>query len=85
MSEVKRTSLHEAHLKAGAKMVPFAGYEMPVHYQGVIAEHLAVREAVGIFDVSHMGEVVFEGPGAVLAVDHLVTNDIQALADGQAT
>ncbi|MDF1565568.1 MAG: glycine cleavage system aminomethyltransferase GcvT [Deltaproteobacteria bacterium] len=84
MSELKRTPLYEAHVAAGAKIVPFAGFEMPVQYSGVIAEHNAVREAVGLFDVSHMGEIVFEGPGAVAAVDHLVTNDIAGLADGQA-
>ncbi|MBE6026775.1 MAG: glycine cleavage system aminomethyltransferase GcvT, partial [Clostridiales bacterium] len=63
---LKRTSLYETHLKYGGKMVPFAGWEMPVQYPaGVIAEHNAVRTACGIFDVSHMGEITIEGPDAI--------------------
>ena len=84
MSEHKRTPLFDRHVAAGAKMVPFAGFEMPVQYSGVLAEHTAVREQVGLFDVSHMGEVLFEGEGALSAVDALVTNDLTALEDGQA-
>ena len=60
-----RTPLHDAHLAAGARMVEFAGWEMPVQYQGVLEEHAAVRESVGMFDVSHMGEVTLEGPRAL--------------------
>lgn len=65
-------------------MVPFAGWEMPVQYEGVVAEHKAVREHAGLFDVSHMGELWVTGPGAAQAVDTLVTNDIAALDDGRA-
>src|SRR5207249_2673032 len=58
MADLLRTPLHEVHLAHGARMVPFAGYEMPVQYTGVVAEHQAVRRAAGLFDVSHMGELV---------------------------
>jgi aminomethyltransferase len=80
----RRTPLHEAHLAAGARMVEFAGFEMPVQYQGVLEEHAAVRERSGIFDVSHMGEVVLEGPGALESAQRLVTNDLTKCKDGQA-
>ena len=63
-STLKQTVLHEAHVKAGAKLVPFAGYEMPVQYTGLKAEHAAVRQNVGMFDVSHMGEFFIEGNDA---------------------
>ncbi len=79
-----RTPLHEQHLAAGARMVPFAGWEMPVQYAGVSEEHRAVREAAGLFDVSHMGEIVLEGEYAAQVVDYLVTNDAGRLADGHA-
>ena len=62
MTTHKRTPLYEAHLAAGARMVPFAGFEMPVSYAGLIEEHTAVRERVGLFDVSHMGEFIVSGP-----------------------
>ena len=62
---LKRTPLYEAHVKAGARLVPFGGWEMPVQYAGIIEEHRAVRSAVGLFDVSHMGEFEVEGPGAL--------------------
>ena len=65
-------------------MVPFTGYSMPVQYTGLVDEHHTVRKAAGLFDVSHMGELVVSGPGATLAVDRLVTNDVQGLIDGQA-
>jgi aminomethyltransferase len=80
----QRTPLYELHVAAGARMVEFAGWEMPVQYTGVIDEHLAVRNAVGIFDVSHMGEVVFRGPKALESLQHLFTNDLGRCADGQA-
>lgn len=80
----KSTPLHDAHVEAGAKMVPFAGYSMPLQYEGILAEHRAVRERAGIFDVSHMGEVDFTGAGALQAVQTLVTNDVAKLADGRA-
>ena len=81
---LRRTSLYEQHKKAGARMVPFAGWEMPVQYTGVTDEHKAVREAVGLFDVSHMGELELQGVYARQVVDYLVTNDVSKLEDGQA-
>ncbi|MBN2361934.1 MAG: glycine cleavage system aminomethyltransferase GcvT [Deltaproteobacteria bacterium] len=80
----KRTALFDAHLAAGARIVEFAGFEMPVQYQGVIEEHRRVREHVGLFDVSHMGEIEIRGPRALDAVQHLVTNDAAAIKDTQA-
>jgi aminomethyltransferase len=81
---LKRTPLHDLHVALGGKMVPFAGYEMPVQYPtGITAEHRAVREHCGLFDVSHMGEFWITGHGAVDFVDHVTTNDVRALAVGQ--
>ena len=80
----QRTPLYPSHLAAGARMVEFAGFEMPVQYQGVLEEHAAVRNQAGIFDVSHMGEVVLQGPGALQAAQRLVTNDLSKCKDGQA-
>jgi aminomethyltransferase len=79
-----RTALHETHRKAGARLVEFAGWEMPVQYVGLLAEHEAVRTRVGLFDVSHMGEVVFRGPRALESLDRLFTNDLGHVVDGQA-
>ncbi len=79
-----RTPLHAAHLRHGARMVEFAGWDMPVQYAGLIEEHEAVRNAVGLFDVSHMGEVVFRGPRALAALQAVFTNDLSKVADGQA-
>jgi aminomethyltransferase len=84
LSELRRTPLYEAHVAAGARLVPFAGWEMPVQYQGVSAEHLAVRSACGVFDVSHMGEVETEGPGALDLLQRLLSNDISKLELGGA-
>ena len=82
---LRRTPLHDAHVALGAKMVPFAGYEMPVQYPaGVMAEHRAVRTACGLFDVSHMGEFIVRGPQALELVNHVATNDASALAVGPA-
>ena len=81
---MKRTPLYEAHVAAGARMVPFGGWEMPVQYVGIIEEHRAVRTRAGLFDVSHMGEVDVQGPGAIPFVQRLVTNDVAKLAVGQA-
>ena len=82
---LKRTTLYETHLKYGGKMVPFAGWEMPVQYPaGVINEHMAVRTACGMFDVSHMGEITIEGPDALANLNYLLTNDFSGMADGQA-
>lgn len=85
MSEtIKKTALHAAHLRSKGRMVPFAGYEMPVQYTGLLDEHTAVREAVGLFDVSHMGEVVFTGEKALEVANRIVSNDLTKLGDGQA-
>ena len=80
----QKTPLHDRHVAAGAKMVDFAGWEMPVQYSGVIEEHRAVREAAGLFDVSHMGEVRVSGPGAEDFLQFLTPNDITKLTPGRA-
>src|SRR2546425_3686527 len=80
---LKRTPLPQAPVKAGARMVPFGGWDMPVQYPGIVEEHRTVRSAVGLFDVSHMGEFEVEGPGALAALQHLTTNDVAALHVGQ--
>jgi aminomethyltransferase len=83
-SGLKRTPFFDLHVALGAKIVPFAGYEMPVQYPtGISAEHRAVRENCGLFDVSHMGEFMVRGPGAVDFVNSVTTNDVAALAVGQ--
>lgn len=83
--ELKRTPLYEAHLRCGGKMVEFGGFEMPVQYKtGVIREHMAVRTACGLFDVSHMGEVIMQGPDTVSDLNRLLTNDYTVMEDGQA-
>lgn len=79
-----RTPLYETHRKAGARLVEFAGWDMPVQYAGLLAEHEAVRTRVGLFDVSHMGEVVFRGPRALETLNRLFTNDLGKVVDGQA-
>ncbi len=80
---LKRTPLHDVHVKAGARMVPFGGWEMPVQYTGIVDEHRAVRRAVGLFDISHMGEFEIAGPEALGIVQRLCTNDASSLAVGQ--
>ena len=80
----KTTPLNAAHRKLGARMVDFAGWDMPVQYVSVIAEHEAVRSRAGLFDVSHMGEIEFVGKGALEAANRLITNDLARCADGQA-
>ena len=83
-SALKRTPFHDKHVALGAKMVPFAGYEMPVQYaNGITAEHNAVRQHCGLFDVSHMGEFRITGPKAVDFVNYVTTNDVNALVLGQ--
>jgi aminomethyltransferase len=79
-----KTPLYEEHQALGARLVPFAGFEMPIQFKGIVEEHRAVRERVGLFDVSHMGELELEGQGAVRAVNELVTNDLERVSDGQA-
>jgi aminomethyltransferase len=81
---LRRTPLYEHHVALGARMVPFAGWEMPVQYEGVIPEHVAVRTDAGAFDVSHMGEIDVEGPRAEELLDGLLSNDVRRLELGQA-
>src|SRR5581483_10781060 len=81
---LRRTPLYEQHVQAGARMVPFAGWEMPVQYEGVLAEHRAVRTDSGVFDVSHMGELEVEGPRAADLLQSLLSNDVSKLAPGDA-
>lgn len=81
---VKQTPLHAEHVRLGARMVPFAGFDMPVSYSGILDEHMAVRQTAGAFDVSHMGEVLATGPSAEEFVQRLVSNDVSKLSDGRA-
>jgi aminomethyltransferase len=84
MQTLRRTPLHDRHVALGARIVPFAGWEMPVQYEGVIAEHRAVRADAGVFDVSHMGELEVEGPTARDLLQSLLSNDVDRLAPGDA-
>src|SRR5215211_3296440 len=84
MQTLLRTPLYERHVALGARLVPFAGWEMPVQYEGVIPEHRAVRTDSGAFDVSHMGELVVEGPGARDFLQSLLSNDLERIGPGQA-
>jgi aminomethyltransferase len=79
---MKRTPLFAAHQKLGGKLIEFGGWEMPVQYTSIMDEHLAVRQAAGIFDISHMGEVSVSGPGAESFLNHTLTNDLRKLAPG---
>ena len=81
---LRRTPLYERHLAAGARMVSFSGWEMPVQYEGVIPEHVAVRTAAGAFDVSHMGQLHVEGPAAAAFLQSMLSNDVDRLGDGEA-
>src|SRR3954462_11673010 len=82
---LRRTPLHDRHVAAGARLVPFAGWEMPVQYPaGIRAEHEAVRTRAGVFDVSHMGEIETTGPDAEAFLQHVLSNDVSRLADGGA-
>lgn len=80
---LKRTPFHPRHLALGAKLVPFAGHEMPIQYEGILTEHRTVRSGVGVFDVSHMGEIRLVGPGAAAYANWLVTNEAAAIAEGK--
>src|SRR5215475_9382023 len=80
---LKKTPLNAVHRASGAKMVPFGGWDMPVEYSGLISEHMAVRKAAGLFDVSHMGEFEVEGSGALAFLQRVTANDVAKLADGQ--
>ena len=81
---MKRTPLYQSHLELNARMVDFAGWEMPVQYAGALKEHLAVRTAAGLFDVSHMGQIEIRGPDALGFTQHMTCNDVARLEDGQA-
>ncbi len=81
---LRRTPLYDRHVAAGARIVPFAGWEMPVQYQGIIPEHLAVRTAAGLFDVSHMGQLELRGPGALESCQQMLSNDLRRIAAGHA-
>src|SRR3954469_8551448 len=83
MSELKRTPLRDFHAAHGARLVDFAGWEMPVQYRSILEEHKAVRRTAGLFDVSHMGEVRVDGPDAARFLNHLVTNDVAKLFPGR--
>lgn len=82
-TSLQRSPLHAVHLELGARMVPFAGWEMPVQYSGIVDEHKAVRERVGVFDISHMGQFIVSGHGAEAFLNRALTNDISKLAPGQ--
>lgn len=82
--QIKQTPLFDIHVALGAKMTSFAGFNMPVQYSGIIDEHRAVRSTVGVFDVSHMGEIMVTGPNALNFVQQLVSNDVSRLVDGKA-
>jgi aminomethyltransferase len=84
MQTLERTPLHDRHVELGARLVPFAGWEMPVQYEGVIAEHRAVRSDCGVFDVSHMGELEVEGPRAAELLQSLLSNDLDRIDLGEA-
>jgi aminomethyltransferase len=84
MAELRTTPLHAIHLESGAKMMPFSGWDMPVEYSGLIAEHQAVRRASGLFDVSHMGEFEVTGGGALAFLQRVTAGDVAKLVDGQA-
>ncbi len=83
MENLKKTPLHGRHTEAGAKMSPFGGFDMPIEYTGIVEEHEAVRNHVGVFDVSHMGEVFVEGNEATRFVNYIFTNDVTGLAVGR--
>ncbi|RPI16254.1 MAG: glycine cleavage system aminomethyltransferase GcvT [Ignavibacteriae bacterium] len=83
MGTIKKTAFYECHKKYGAKIVEFAGFEMPVQYEGIIAEHMAVRNSVGVFDVSHMGEFIVKGKDALAFVQKVTTNDASKLVKGK--
>src|ERR1019366_6072702 len=79
---LKRTALFSAHQKLGGKLIDFGGWEMPVQYTSITDEHLAVRNAAGIFDLSHMGEVTVSGPGSEVFLNSVLTNDVRKLVSG---
>jgi len=82
-SPLRRTPLHAVHVEMGARMVPFAGWDMPVQYTGIVEEHKAVRQSAGVFDISHMGQFIVSGKGAEAFLNRVLTNNITRLAPGQ--
>ncbi|MDE6812808.1 MAG: glycine cleavage system aminomethyltransferase GcvT, partial [Duncaniella sp.] len=82
MEELRKTCLHDKHVALGAQMSPFGGFDMPIQYSGIVEEHNAVRNACGVFDVSHMGEVFVTGPEAEKFVNYIFTNDVTGLTAG---
>ncbi len=82
MEEIKKTCLYDRHVALGAQMSPFAGFNMPIQYKGIVEEHNAVRNTCGVFDVSHMGEVEIKGPDAEKFVNYIFTNDVSTISDG---
>jgi aminomethyltransferase len=84
MTELKKTGLHQAHIEAGGRMTAFAGFELPIQYDSIKSEHLAVRTAAGMFDVSHMGEIFLSGPDAIANVQKLVTQNIEKIKPNRA-
>lgn len=83
MEEIKKTCLHDRHVALGAQMTPFGGFDMPIQYEGIVEEHNAVRGACGVFDVSHMGEVLVTGPDAERYVNHIFCNDVRGIPAGK--
>src|SRR5437764_3881451 len=81
---LRRTPLFDRHRSAGARLVPFAGWEMPIEYTGIRAEHMAVRTAVGVFDVSHMGQIETRGPDALAFLQRMLSNDVRRIPEGGA-
>jgi aminomethyltransferase len=81
-AQLKRTPLYDRHLALGARVVEFGGWEMPVQYSGIVDEHSAVRNAAGLFDISHMGEVEVKGPGALAFLQHIATQDVATIGEG---
>src|SRR4029434_1141371 len=84
VADLRKTPLHARHRASNARMVPYAGWDMPVEYSGITAEHLAVRSRAGVFDVSHMGEIEIAGKDALAAVQRISSNDASRLSIGQA-
>lgn len=81
--EIKKTCLYDNHVALGAQMSPFAGFDMPIQYVGITQEHLAVRNNVGVFDVSHMGEIFISGPDSEAFINHIFTNNISGYNPGK--
>src|SRR3989338_7150693 len=81
---MNKTALHERHRRLGAKMTDFHGWDMPLYYTSILEEHKAVRQAIGIFDISHMGQVLVKGPDALQTLNHLMVSDLAQVGEGRA-